>query len=288
MSLAAARRSKLLVSPQWLYHSLQQADCNLKVLDCTWHMPATKRNAEGEFLERHIPTARRCDIDAVSADGPDVFPHSLPTAERFSDAMSALGVTREHTVVVYDTLGLFSAARVFWLLRGFNHADVRLLDGGLPAWIKEDLPLESGQPQPISPSTFTPEPFDMTTIRTFEQVQHLMPSEQIVDARSADRFHSRADEPRADVRRGCIPGSRNVPFTSVLTENGTFKSAEELERIFCDANVSRDKKLVFSCGSGVTACVSGLAAHLAGRGDDDKITVFDGAWTEYALKTTSK
>jgi len=267
---------KWLVETDWLASHLDTP--GLVVLDGSMHLPTAKRNARAEYLAEHIPAALFFDIDDIS-DKTSALPHMLPPAELFASRMKKMGIGDGMQVVAYDGEGLYSAARVWWMFRAMGHQDVRVLNGGLKKWKAEGRPLEDGEPRRRSERHFTAT-LNADLVRDVADVKGLIGSKaaQIVDARAAARYEGSVPEPRAGLRSGHIPGSRNVPFASLLNPNGTLKPAAELRSIFANAGVDPLKPVVASCGSGVTAGVVALALALIGRPD---AAVYDGSWTEW-------
>jgi thiosulfate/3-mercaptopyruvate sulfurtransferase len=251
---------------------------DIVIIDASWHMPDEKRDARAEYLEEHIPGAIFFDIDEI-ADTRSGLPHMLPPPEKFSSRMRSMGVGDGSRVVVYDTKGLFSAARVWWTFRVMGHDDVTVLNGGLPKWKREGLPLESGEPRARSTRHFTSRR-NADFVRDVSDIKTLLKdhSAEIVDARSAERFQGRAAEPRPGLRSGHIPGSHNVPYGKLLKEDGTLKSAKEIEKLFSKAGVDLSKPVVASCGSGITASVLALGLATIGH---RRIAVYDGSWAEW-------
>ena len=265
-----------LVSTAWLAERL--GDPRVKILDGTYHLPTARRDAGAEFLERHIPGAVRFDIDDV-CDPLDPLPHMIPSPERFAEKVAALGISNADTVVVYDVYGLQSAARTWWMFRLFGHDAVAVLDGGLPSWIAEGRPLAEGAVEP-SPAEFTAG-FRPELVRSRDDLLRNVGSraEQVADARSAGRFTGAEAEPRAGMRSGHIPGSRSLPFTTLLDPaTKTVLPPAELRRAFDAAGIDPSAPTVASCGSGVTACVIALAAHRLGQ---PPVAVYDGSWSEW-------
>lgn len=261
------------VTADWLLRHLDDPD--VIAVDGSWHMPAAGRNGRAEYLAGHTPGAVFFDLDAI-ADTASPLPHMLPTPDAFAAAVGALGIRDTQTIVVYDSLGLFSAARVWWSFRIMGARDVVLLDGGLPAWIAAELPLEAGEPNRM-PTVFTPK-FDSTAVRSFDQVKAALGSDaQIVDARSAGRFHGREPEPRAGLRSGHMPGAINLPFGEAI-EAGRLKSAADLRALFAARAIDPNKPVIASCGSGVSAAVIALALDVVGARD---VAIYDGSWTEW-------
>lgn len=246
----------------------------MKTVDASWYMPATARNAAAEYRAAHIPHAVFFDIDAHSNHHTDL-PHMLPTAETFAQAMGSLGISNQDFVVVYDGAGLFSAARLWWMLRVFGHKNVAVLDGGLPKWQAEGHAVEAGDVSP-SPAHFTAALNASLICDKAAILDNLrQPTAQIFDARSAERFNGTAAEPRAGLRSGHIPHSGNIPFSCLLNADGTLKPLGALQSLLAPA---AGKPVISSCGSGVTACIIDLALEYIGHRNH---AVYDGAWAEW-------
>jgi len=264
----------LLVSTDWLLAHL--SDPGVVVIDASWHMPATNRDGRREFLAGHIPGAAFFDLDAVS-DHTNPLPHMLPSPEDFASAMGALGVSNDVRVVVYDAAGLFSAPRLWWMLRVFGHEQVAILDGGLPKWTAEGRPLDKGEAQP-TPRVFTPH-LNTAAVADLAQVRQALDSgaTQVLDARAAPRFLGQAPEPRAGLASGHMPGALNLPMTDLIAD-GRLKEPAALESALAALGVSGDKPVITSCGSGVSAAVITLALARLGRPMGQ---LYDGSWTEW-------
>jgi len=264
-----------LVSTEWLAAHLRDAE--VRVLDGSWHMPQARRDPRAEFHAAHIPGAAFFDIDAI-ADHSTSLPHMLPSAEAFAQAVGNLGVGTGDFVVVYDTRGVVSAARVWWTFRAFGHDAIAVLDGGLPKWEAEGRPLESGEAKPARRAfRATPRPErvrDLAAMRDNVTARR----EQVLDARSAGRFTATEPEPRAGLRGGHIPGSLNLPSDTLLRPDGTLLSPVELRKRFEAAGIDFARPVTTTCGSGITASVLAFALHLLGH---QGVAVYDGSWTEW-------
>ena len=263
-----------LVSTEWLVRRLDAPD--LRILDGSWHMPATGRDARAEFGTTRIPGARFFDIDAIADPGSDL-PHMAPTPEAFAAAAGALGIGDGDQVVVYDAHGLMSAARVWWAFRLMGVRTVAVLDGGLPKWAAEGRPVEDG-PQADEARRLEAHRNDALVADLADMRRATEGGgPQIVDARSAARFEGREPEPREGLRAGHMPGARNVPFGTLLNPDGTMKDPDVLRAAFEGAGVDLSRPVVTTCGSGVTAAVLSLA--LARLGVESAL--YDGSWSEW-------
>ena len=254
-------------------------DPNLGVIDASWHLPNTARIGAAEFRLKHIPGAVFFDIDTI-ADHDQGLPHMLPKPETLAKAMTALGLGDRMRFVVYDTTGLYAAARVWWTLRAYRVEDVRILVGGLPKWIREGRPLETGDAHP-KPRPFAPRPAD-GFVASLEEVRAALESgsAQVVDARPAERFRGAVPEPRPGVRSGRIPGSLNLPFVDII-EHGSLKSPDALKAAFAGHGIDLQKPIITTCGSGVTAAILALAVEEAGG----KVAgLYDGSWAEWGSR----
>jgi thiosulfate/3-mercaptopyruvate sulfurtransferase len=274
--LALSKAKTWLIETDELARDLGAPD--LVIIDATWYMPNEGKDAHAEYLDEHIPGALFFDIDEI-ADTKSTLPHMLPPPEKFSSRMRGMGVGDGSRIVVYDSRGLYSAARVWWTFRVMGVDDVSVLNGGLPKWRREGLPLERGAPPNRTTRHFTARR-NLELVRDLSDMKALLKdkSAQIIDARAPERFAGKAPEPRAGLRSGHIPGSHNVPFGKLLNQDGTLKSAPQLQRLFEQAGVDLNKPVVTSCGSGITASV--LALGLAELGHR-RTSVYDGSWSEW-------
>ena len=266
-----------LVETDWLADNL----ANVKVLDASWYLPAQNRDPVAEYAAGHIPGAQFFNIDAIADPGTDL-PHMLPTAADFAKAVGAMGISNKDRVVVYDGIGLQSAARVWWEFRAFGHANVALLNGGLPKWQAEARPLETTTQAP-TPATFAAK-LDATILRTAGQLLANVESraEQVLDVRPKGRYDGTDAEPRPGVRSGHIPGAKHLVYTDILNPDRTLKDADALRAALAASGIDLSGTVVTSCGSGITASVMALGLHLIGN---DKWAVYVGSWTEWGGRT---
>jgi thiosulfate/3-mercaptopyruvate sulfurtransferase len=274
---APSPADRFLKSTDWLAERLRDRD--VVAVDASYFMPTQKRDAHAEYRNAHIPGAVFFDIEKICDHSTDL-PHMLPGSTQFGEAVGALGISNSDTVVVYDSVGLYSAARVWWTFRLFGATDVFILDGGLPKWKAEGRPLETGESK-REPKQFHAE-MDIGPVAMLDDVRLAISGDsvQIVDARSAERFAGSVPEPRPGLRSGHMPRSFNVPFDQVL-ENGRLASRQRIEAAFTSAGVDLDKPIITSCGSGVTAAILSLALESVGRTPKG---LYDGSWSEWGSR----
>lgn len=272
----AGPRAQHVVSTEWLHEHLGAPD--IVVVDASWHLPTAERDGRAEYLEEHIPGALFFDIDELS-DAGSPLPHMLPSPEKFASRMRKMGIGDGNRVIAYDTVGLFSAARAWWMFQVMGHPDAAILDGGLPKWKAEGRPLEDVPPRPRQERHFTAR---LQTMMVKDKTEMAGIAEtggmQIVDARGAKRFEGTAPEPRQGLRSGHIPGSRNLPYTGLLNRDGTLLDDDAIRAAFTGAGIDLGGPVVTSCGSGVTAAVLTLGLTLSGA---RRHSLYDGSWTEW-------
>ena len=265
-----------MVSVEWLAQRLAAPD--IRIVDASSFMPGSDRDARGEYDAGHIPGAVFFDINEICDTASDL-PHMMPSAEKFASRVKKLGLGDGLRLVIYDSLGIFSAPRVWWMFRHMGHEDVVVLDGGLPAWVAAGHPLEDIPPIARERHFTVRRRADL--IRDMDQVAVKLEtgSAQLVDARSAGRFAGTAPEPREGLPSGHMKGARNVPFSGLLTSDGKLKDTADLSELMRAGGVDLSARIVTTCGSGVTACVLALALARLGRWD---VPVYDGSWTQWA------
>ncbi|MBT06920.1 MAG: 3-mercaptopyruvate sulfurtransferase [Rhodospirillaceae bacterium] len=268
-----------IVTSEWLLKNYKLK--NISIIDGSWHLPSLNRNAEKEFVNQHIPNSVFFDIDKI-ADTNNSLPHMIPSSAEFAKHVSALGITNHQHLIVYDTTGIGSAARVWWMFRLFGHDHISVLDGGLPAW-KSLGPISSGEISP-TPGRFKAN-FDRRLVRTLKQMEENLSSkqDQVLDARSQGRFNGIEPEPRKGLRSGHIPHSHNLPFTEIYDpDTKLLLSKPRLSELFANAGIETGNPIVASCGSGVTACNLALALYIVGN---TNVAIYDGSWTEWGGHT---
>ena len=266
---------KTLVSTGWLADHLRDPD--LRVIDASLHMASAGRDARAEYDAAHIPGARFFDIDAIS-DKRSALPHMAPPSELFISRLRAMGIGDGHQVVVYDNSDIRSAARVWWTFRLMGKTDVAVLDGGFAKWQAEGREIEDMPPVMRDRHMTVQRHAGMVRDVTQVAAAAKLDDHAIIDARSPERFRGEAPEPREGLRKGHIPGARNVPFGSLFSADGTMKSPDDLRAIFEAAGVDLKKPAITTCGSGVTAAVLSLALERIGHRDH---SLYDGSWTEW-------
>ncbi|KAH8120633.1 thiosulfate sulfurtransferase [Phellopilus nigrolimitatus] len=307
----ANREASLLLSPRELKESMTSG-VNSIALDVSWHMPNSPRSAKEEFLRKRLPDARFLDLDVVATPSQLGLSHMIPSAEDFASACESFGIEPDTHVILYDTHGVFSAPRALFMFRAFGHGKSSILDGGLPRWEAEGLPLDvESVSSTVSKknATYPTPPLDAEVVKSYEQVVSNAETEPIidptvalvVDARPNGRFAGKDPEPRAGISSGHIPYSFSLPFSSFLQNNTTPAGASyttflppseikaALVRVLGEKNASDvingKRNIVTTCGSGMTACVLWAGLRMLGV---HKPGLYDESWTGYAGRNISK
>jgi thiosulfate/3-mercaptopyruvate sulfurtransferase len=270
-------KASALVDTDWLAAHISQP--HLRVVDASFHLPGVERDAYGEYLQCHLPGAVFFDIDHV-CDRSSPLPHMLPEASDFAREAGQLGFTDDAHIVVYDVYGIASAPRLWWMLRVFGHARVSVLDGGLAKWLAEDKSVSVG-PVSYPPGQLSAKRRDALVADVDQMLVKVRQCDsQVVDVRPPGRFAGRSEEPRPGLRLGHMPGATNLPWTDLL-DSGVLKPPDTLARLVEDAAVDRERPMVATCGSGVTACILALAMFELGTED---VAVYDGSWAEWGSR----
>ena len=260
------------VSVEWLFNNLN-AD-NLVILDGSIKKVV---NPSSDASEVQIPNTRFFDLKEAFSDASAPFPTTLPSEAQFTKEAQKLGINADSAIVVYDDKGIYSSARVWWLFKAMGHDNVGVLDGGLPEWIKLGYKTEIKKEKPLEKGNFVAT-YEPELMKFFDDVKEASENKShlIMDARSETRFKSLEAEPRVGLRMGTIPNSVNLPYEDLLNENKLIPQ-RDIESKFRKL-AKKDDALIFSCGSGITACVLALGATMSGY---ENISVYDGSWTEW-------
>jgi thiosulfate/3-mercaptopyruvate sulfurtransferase len=266
-----------IVSSSWLQQN--RRDPGLQVIDGTWHLPSLGRSAPAEHAEARIPGAIHLDIDTVAARIPGPPNRMLPPPELFAEEVGRLGLRPDAFLVVYDALGLYSAARVWWMFRTYGHRRIAVLDGGLPAWRKSGGDIETGPPSALPPVAWPARPAT-DAVRDWRQVLANIHSRdaQLVDVRPAASFNGSTATQYPGVRAGHVPGAINLSQRDLLHADATFRPVPEINAIMARHGVDPSRPIIATCGSGVTACILALALEAAGHA---ACAVYDGSWEEW-------
>jgi len=271
------RMPSWLADTAWLQDRLGSPD--IAIVDASYYLPAAKRDPYREYLKAHIPGAVFFDVDSI-CDSTTDLPHMLPSAEVFASDVGALGIRDSQTIVVYDSAGLFSAARVWWMFRIFGAPRVYILDGGLPKWTAERRLIETGLVS--RPGVEFHAQLDRSAVTSADEVLEAIKSAaaQIIDARAMERFLGRAPEPRPGLRSGHMPNALNVPYDRLL-EDGRLVSPDRIQAVFAGAGMHLGRPSITTCGSGITAAVLWFALNEIGQAP---ISLYDGSWAEWGAR----
>tara|TARA_Y100000590_G_C15474446_1_gene921494 strand:- start:24 stop:863 length:840 start_codon:yes stop_codon:yes gene_type:complete len=277
-----------LVTTDWLENNLN----NVKIFDASWHMPSAKRNAKKEYDNKHINGAMFWDLDEHS-DRDSTHPHMMSNSDYWTRMLWSFGIQNYDHIIVYDYSDIYSSCRLWFALKYFGHQKVSVLDGGMKKWLKENRPTSKEVIEDLGKFSSIEKLNPKSRYKVNEKIEWIKNKKEIneniktlsfqtVDARNRERFEGKADEPRPGLKKGCIPGSKNIPFKDCIdSQTNTFKTKDELGKIFNKNKVDISKPIVFTCGSGVTACVLGMAYSLI---SGKNAVIYDGSWSEYGKK----
>ena len=265
-----------LVSSDWLENNIDK----VKLIDCSWHMPSVKRNGYEEYIKEHIPGSIFFDLDKYSNTNTDL-PHMLPGLNNWEKIISNLGINNNDRIIIYDNSDVLSSCRCWYNFIYFGHNPnlVSILDGGLKKWNLEGKVVNNNITK-IEKSNYKGQE-NKNLVKNKNQINSNISLSEffVIDARSKERFEGKAPDPRKNVRSGSIPNSLCLPFKEIINEDNTFKKKDEISKIFNQIIDLKHNNLVFSCGSGVTACVLALAYSLVDNTYSP--TIYDGSWAEY-------
>ena len=265
-----------LVTTDWLENNLNK----VKIIDCSWHMPNVNRNASQEYIQEHIPGAIFFDLDKYSDLKTDL-PHMLPNLNNWEKIISSLGISNNDKVIIYDNSDVLSSCRCWYNFIYFGHNPnlVNVLDGGFKKW-KLEKKITTNNKTTIFKSKYKSQE-NKELVKDKNQINTNINKKEfvVIDARGKERFEGKVPEPRKNVRSGSIPNSLCLPYREIINENNTFKNIAEISKKFDEIIETNNENRVFSCGSGITACVLALAYSLVNNKYSP--TIYDGSWAEY-------
>ncbi len=270
----------LLVETDWLAQNLYRDD--IKTVDATWYMPGFPEKAYDQFLNNRIPGAVFFDIDAISDKSIDL-PHMLPTEEFFANSVGSMGIKNDDHIVIYDQLGIFSSPRAWWTFRTMGHEKVSVLNGGLKKWQTDSLPIQKGSIEKVLHQQYSPKK-QSSMVTDFNRLLESINNGKnisILDARPQDRFTGLIEEPRPGLKKGHMPGSKNLFFGDLINDNGTLKSGNQILQILKDKNITDHQPVITTCGSGITASILFFVLSILGF---QNLSVYDGSWAEWGQR----
>ena len=268
---------KKLVEIDWLKKNLRKKE--IKIIDATWHMPSSELNAFEIFKEKHIPNSLFIDLEEIS-DPNSNLPHMMPSEEHFSKKISSLGIKNSDYLIIYDMYGMFSAARIWFMFKVFGHKKISILNGGFPAWIESNNEI-SNQVEKINKTIYKAS-LDKSLLVDYKDILKNITNNkyQVIDARSPERFSGTNEEPRPDIKSGHIPKSKNLFFNDLIDQNTKkFIEKKEIENLLKKSDIDKNKDIICTCGSGVTACILKFAIELIN--EKKNIKIYDGSWSEW-------
>lgn len=253
---------------------------NLVILDAR-----TGKDIKQNYLEKHIKGARFIDLDKDLAEiGENAAfggRHPLPSAEKFAETLSNLGIAENSHIIVYDDKNASNAAaRAWWMLRSLGFEKVQVLDGGMQGAEKNGLEFSSGE-EIFDKASLIKKDHWLLPVSSLEIVENELKNDSstVIDVRDAYRY--RGESEPIDLVAGHIPGAINIPFSENLDENGNFLSPEVLKEKYRQLLENKPEHLIIHCGSGVTACHTILALDYAGFPMPD---LYVGSWSEWSRR----
>jgi thiosulfate/3-mercaptopyruvate sulfurtransferase len=238
-------------------------------------LDASSKNNE---LNTRIKGARPFNIANNFSNKTSSFPNTFPSSEQFEEEAKKLGINNDSRLVIYDNKGIYTSPRVWFMFKSMGFNNVYVLNGGLPEWIKNDFETEEISLNNYPLGNFIAR-FDETKLESIQSINNNIKTQDfiLIDARSEGRFNGTSIEPRENIPSGHIKGSVNIPYTEVL-KDGKFKPENELIKLFKILPLKKSQ-IVFSCGSGITACIVLFAFQLTSH---KPFAIYDGSWTEWA------
>lgn len=264
---------KPILSTKWLQQNLK----NSKVIILDASPETNVSGLKTEFSNIQIKGARKFDIKNTFSDSKNALPNTLPSPSHFENECRKIGINYNSIIIVYDNLGTYTSPRAYWMFKVMGHENVHILNGGLPNWIDKQYEVEPIINHQYLTGNFKAK-FNSNILTDKNKVLTNIDSKKsiVIDARSEERFRGTKPEPRKGIRSGHIPDSKNLPFEKVLNE-GKFKSKRKLAKLFDNLN-NDNQPIIFSCGSGITACILYVAHELI---SDKSNAIYDGSWTEW-------
>ena len=258
--------------------SSQLNDQNIILLDSRWSLDA-KYPSIIDYKKSHIPSSIFFDLNKFF-DYSSKLSHTLPTEEQFIRAVSNIGINNKNKIIIYDANGFFNSCRVWFMFKVFGHEDIVILDGGYENWVKKKLPLEKkiNRLKKSHYKASLKKQFLIGKLKLEEIVNNQSDEYAIVDARSESRFLGKEPEPRKGIRKGKIKNSINIPYTKIFDSEGLISSLDILKKVFFDENNLKGKKVISTCGSGITACNILFALQVLSH---KKNFLYDGSWAEW-------
>ncbi|XP_050406603.2 thiosulfate sulfurtransferase [Patella vulgata] len=274
-------RTRALISTNWLREQIHQTTKNgsLRILETSWHPDPNRDVYKEHYLQSHIPSSQYFDITKC-ATRTQYMKRNVPDLNCFTDYVQGLGVNNNTHIIAYDRFNTLSSVRTWWIFRYFGHGKVSVLDGGFKKWLADGFEVTDEEPT-FKRGNFTGS-CDTTLYRDYEAMCDNIKSkkEQVIDARNSESFRGE-DDPGPEVKKGHMLGAKNIPFSTLFNDDGTFKSERELKSLFNAAAVDLGKPVTAMCETGLTACGLALAGNLLGK---ETIPVYAGSMHEWGQK----
>ncbi len=253
----------------------------LKIIDCRWYINDFQKGRD-EYKKGHIPSAIYFDIEKNS-DLNNPIPHMLPKKEKFISFLKNNGITLDNDIVIYDQVGFFCSSRVWFTFSYYGFRNVKILNGGIKYWKQNNLAISNQKKTTFLKKKIELKEKKMMVVNQ-EYIKKIINNNKtlIIDARPKKRFLGLEEEPRKNLKKGNIPGSVNIPFTSLVDKKGKFLSKSILRKKFeKEVNFSLINEIICTCGSGVTACNVIFGLYLLGV---QNLKLYDGSWAQWGKK----
>ncbi|NJB69693.1 thiosulfate/3-mercaptopyruvate sulfurtransferase [Saonia flava] len=266
-----------LVSVEWLQENLNNP--KLIILDAT--VKNTIANIDTVYPGIQIKNARFFDIKNSFSDKESALPTTMLSPETFTQECRKLGIKKDSIVIIYDGLGIYSSPRAWWMFKIMGFQNVAVLDGGLPVWIEKGYETEAKEIKFYNLGDFTADYQKDLVVTNEDLIKNIESKEAtVLDARSKARFYGEVAEPREGYKSGHIPNSINLPYSKLL-KDGKFLPKTELKKVIEKLNLN-DSPQIFTCGSGMTACIILLGCQLVNANNK---ALYDGSWAEWGQES---